>query len=76
MTTDRAAAKARGLDERQLFESVLRIRPDHTEALRGLWHLAQVAGDESMIKHYRDRLASLSPLDAELRSPDKQNKPK
>ena len=73
---DRAAANARGLNERQLYESVLRIRPDHTEALRGLWHLAQVAGDEAMVKHYRDRLASLSPLDYELRTPGEFRKSK
>jgi spermidine synthase len=65
---DREAAKARGLSDRQLFESVLRIRPDHTEALRGLWHIAQLEGDEAMISQYRERLMALSPLDSELRS--------
>ena len=64
---DRAAAKARGLDERQLLESVLRIRPDHTEALRGLWHLAKGAGEMSQAKLYRGRLEALSPLDSEFR---------
>jgi spermidine synthase len=64
---DRATAKARGLDERQLLESALRIRPDHTEALRGLWHIAQVEGKVSEADHYRRLFAELSPLDAELR---------
>jgi spermidine synthase len=64
---DRAAARARGVDEHQLLTKVLRIRPDHTEALRGLWHLAQAAGDQALAASYRQRLAALSPLDAELR---------
>lgn len=72
---DRPAALARGLDDRQLYESVLRIRPDHTEALRGLWHLAREMGDESLVKQYRERLAELSPLDAELRTYDAKNTP-
>jgi len=64
---NRASATARGLSERDLYETVLRIRPDHTEALRGLWHLAESAGDMSAAKRYRDRLAALSPLDSEIR---------
>jgi spermidine synthase len=64
---DRATARARGLSERQLLKSVLRVRPDHTEALRGLWHLAKTTGDVAEARRYRDRLAALSPLDAELR---------
>jgi len=65
---DRAAAKARGLSERQLLESVLRIRSDHTEALRGLWHLAEAAGETSQATLYRGRLEALSPLDSEIRN--------
>jgi len=65
---DRAAARARGLSERQLLESVLRIRPDHTEALRGLWHLAEAAGETSQATLYRGRLEALSPLDSEIRN--------
>jgi len=65
---DRAAARSRGLDERQLLESVLKIRPDHTEALRELWRLAQARGDVEQAARYRQRLASLSPLDAALRA--------
>ena len=64
---DREAAKKRGLDDRQLYEMVLKIRPDHTEALRGLWHLSQVEGDGAMATSYRARLQALSPLDNELR---------
>ncbi|HEC18731.1 MAG TPA: spermine synthase [Gammaproteobacteria bacterium] len=66
---DSAAAEARGLTERQLLESVLRIRPDHTEALRRLWRLAQTAGEREQAAAYRQRLETLSPLDAVLQKP-------
>jgi len=65
---DRAAAEARGLSEQQLLESVLGIRPDHVEALRRLWQLAEAVGDTDRASQYRQRLAVLSPLDAELRN--------
>lgn len=68
---DRAAAEARGLDERQLLESVLRIRPDHVEALRRLWHLEAAAGNMQQAAEYRQRFAALSPLDSELQNPTK-----
>jgi spermidine synthase len=64
---DRALAKAQGVSERQLLKAILRIRPDHTEALRGLWHLAQASGNKKLAESYRDRLAALSPLDSALR---------
>lgn len=64
---DREAARQRGVDDKRLLESVLKIRPDHTEALRGLWHLARAAGDTVQAETYRARLQVLSPLDVELR---------
>jgi len=64
---DRAAAQARGLSEQQLLESVLRIRPDHVEALKRLWQLSAAAGDKEMARDYRQRFAILSPLDADLK---------
>ena len=64
---DRAAAEARGLNEQQLLETVLRIRPDHIEALRRLWHLEESAGNTLKADEYRQRFAVLSPLDIELR---------
>ncbi|MDT8384026.1 MAG: fused MFS/spermidine synthase [Gammaproteobacteria bacterium] len=63
---DRTAAQARGVSERQLLESVLKIRPDHVEALRGLWRLAEAAGNTAQAGHYRQRFAALSPLSIEL----------
>ncbi len=61
------AAEARGLDERALLEAVLRIRPDHAEALRRLWRLAREAGQTEQAAAYRARLAAISPLDRALR---------
>ncbi|MCF6336649.1 MAG: fused MFS/spermidine synthase [Gammaproteobacteria bacterium] len=65
----RAAAQARGLSEQQLLESVLRIRPDHTEALRRLWELAELAGNSEQAAVYRQRFAVLSPLNSALQKP-------
>lgn len=66
---DRAAARERGLNEQQILESVLRIRPDHVEALRRLWHLAEADGNSEQAADYRKRLSILSPLDSELHKP-------
>jgi spermidine synthase len=63
---DRAVAEAKGLSEKAVLEKVLSIRPDHTEALRRLWHLAQAAGDGVAAARYRARLTSLSPFDSAL----------
>jgi spermidine synthase len=64
---DQAAADARGVSEQQLLESVLRIRPDHIEALKRLWRLEASAGNTVKANDYRQRFAALSPLDIELR---------
>ncbi|NOX92658.1 MAG: spermine synthase [Gammaproteobacteria bacterium] len=66
---DRAAAQARGLSEQQLLESVLRIRPDHVEALRRLWKLEELAGDTEQAAAYWQRFAVLSPLDSAVQNP-------
>lgn len=65
---DRQAARQRGVSEQLLLESVLKIRPDHTEALRGLWHLSKAAGELSQAESYRNRLRALSPFDRESRT--------
>ena len=55
--------------DKQLLESVLRIRPDHVEALRRLWHLEAAAGNARQAEAYRQRFVALSPLDAEALKP-------
>ncbi|HHH36318.1 MAG TPA: spermine synthase [Gammaproteobacteria bacterium] len=56
-------ARRHGLDERRAVESVLRIRPDHPEALHRAWALARAAGDGEAAAAYLERLRRLSPLD-------------
>lgn len=63
----RVAMQGQGLSERQALEMVLRVRPDHVEALRALWRLEQGAGREAQARQYRDRLAAVNPLDRALR---------
>ncbi len=61
------AAQARGMTERQVLEVVLRIRPDHGEALRKLWQLAHDDGELALADEYRARLEKLSPLGRRLK---------
>ena len=61
------AAQARGMTERQVLEAVLRIRPDHGEALRKLWQLAHDDGELALADEYRARLEKLSPLGRRLK---------
>lgn len=60
------AAQARGMDERQVLEAVLRIRPDHADALQRLWQLARDNGERALADEYRRRWEQLSPLDRRL----------
>lgn len=66
MLANMAAAQARGMSQRQVLEAVLHVRPDHTDALRQLWHLARDAGEIALAADYRRRLILLSPLDRSL----------
>lgn len=61
------AARQRGMDERQALQAVLRIFPDHPDALRALWHMESVAGNTVEAAAYRSRLAAVSPMDREIR---------
>ncbi|NOZ54382.1 MAG: spermine synthase [Gammaproteobacteria bacterium] len=56
-----------GLSEREVLQSVLKIRPDHVEALKRLWQLALNEGDSEQARRYYAQLAKLSPLDGFLR---------
>lgn len=61
-------ASAAGLDRRRALLAILKVRPDHPEALRALWHLEQTAGDADSADTYRRRLKAVSPLDREVRA--------
>ena len=56
-----------GADRRQALEAILFVRPDHVDALRELWRLEQVEGNEARAAEYRAMLQRQSPLDAALR---------
>jgi spermidine synthase len=58
-------ASAAGLDRRRALLAILKISPDHAEALRELWHLENAAGDLDSAHAYLVRLQAVSPLDRE-----------
>jgi len=61
---DEAANKP---SERQVLQSVLRVRPDHIDALKRLWQLAINDGDSEQAQVYLMQLKALSPLDKQFR---------
>lgn len=63
----RDAMRGQGVSERQALEMVLKMRPDHVEALRALWRLEQRAGRHEQARAYRERLARVNPFDRALR---------
>ncbi len=63
-----AQMDVRGLDKRQILETIITIRPDHVDALRELWRMASMAGRREQAGFYRQRLQQLSPLEAGLQS--------
>ena len=53
-------------DEWQVLQSVLKVRPDHPEALLRLWRLSQARGDTKNAADYRARFAAIDPLSKAL----------
>lgn len=66
MLSSLAQARERGLSEQEALQKILRINPQHVEALRSLWRLQRQAGDVEA-ESSRARLLELSPLDREAR---------
>ncbi|WP_455200725.1 hypothetical protein, partial [Kaarinaea lacus] len=60
------ASRPEGISEKSVLESVLKIRPDHAEALKRLWQLAELEGNAEAAQQYKKRFAELSPLDTLL----------
>lgn len=65
-------AMNKGIDKRQALLAILRIRPDHADTLRALWHLEREAGNETQADKYMAQLAKQSPLDKEVRTNQSQ----
>jgi len=53
-------------DEWQVLQSVLKVRPDHPEALLRLWRLSQARGDVQHAAEYRARFAEIDPFSKAL----------
>lgn len=59
--------KPEGVSEVEVLKSVLRIRPDHPEALKRLWLLYKKMGDAEKAMEYRKRYTEINPLDISLK---------
>ncbi|MBI3772351.1 MAG: fused MFS/spermidine synthase [Gammaproteobacteria bacterium] len=57
---------AQGMDMSRALEAILKVSPEHADALRQAWQLAIEAGRLDKAEEYRSRLVQISPLDAAL----------
>jgi len=55
-----------GISEKAILESVLKIRPDHPDALKRMWRLEEEGGNAESAQRYKIKFAELSPLDKAL----------
>ena len=62
--------KPEGVSELEVLKSVLRIRPDHPEALKRLWLMYKKMGDAQKAMEYRKRYTEINPLDISLKHQD------
>ena len=53
-------------DEKRFLQSLLKIREDHPEAIKRLWQLAKQQNNVQEADQWRQRLALISPYDADL----------
>ena len=60
-------AKTQGVGDKELLEIVLKLRHDHVEALRALWHIESAQQNEPRARHLLIQLKRLIPLDQEIR---------
>lgn len=60
--------KPEGVSEINVLESILRIRSDHSEALKRLWMLYESMGDNKKAMEFKNRFAEVNPLDVSLKS--------
>ena len=66
MFSSLAQAREHGINEQDALQQILRLNPQHVEALRALWRIKRQAGD-AQAESLRKRLLELSPLDREAR---------
>ncbi|MBI5919947.1 MAG: fused MFS/spermidine synthase [Nitrosomonadales bacterium] len=66
MLASLSQARQHGLSEKDALHQILRINPQHVEALRALWRIERQTGDP-VASATRARLLELSPFDREAR---------
>ncbi len=54
------------ISEKNVLESVLKIRPDHADALKRMWKLEEEGGNTESAQQYKKQFAEVSPLDKAL----------
>jgi spermidine synthase len=54
------------ISEKSVLESVLKIRPDHADALKRMWQLEEEGGNTESAQRYKKQFADVSPLDNAL----------
>ena len=52
-----------GVQEKDVLESILKIRPDHPEVIKRLWLLEKQQGNLNKAQQYQQQFVELSPLD-------------
>jgi spermidine synthase len=62
------AAPPKNVSEVDVLESILRIRPDHPNALKRLWVINKNSGNTEEAQKYKIRFAKVSPLNKALKS--------
>ena len=60
--------KPEGISELTVLQSVLKISPDHPEAIKRLWLLYEEMGDQAKAMEFKNRLAKINPLDISLKN--------
>ena len=60
--------QTQGVDEKQFLNSVLKIRPDHPETLKRLWHLALEEKNLNEARRLRTQIQQIEPLNKALRT--------
>ena len=61
-------SKPDDVSEEKVLESILKIRPDHSNALERLWQIYEKGGDEEKALEYKERFRKLSPYDSSLKN--------
>ena len=56
-----------GMARRDVLQGILKIYPTHVGAIKALWQLELIAGNNEQATFYRQQLGKISPLDSSIR---------